>query len=154
MENGPEQRLEELFIELPEVPKPPPGILHSVLEGKLLVVGQQLPLQAGKIAFKGRVGVEVGLDQARLAARFALLVCLSAVQEALGSLNKVKQIVQLTGFIASGGDFKEQDRVLEQASKLLIDLFGNAGKHSRVAVGVNQLPQNACVGISLIVAVR
>lgn len=149
-----EERIEELFIELPDVPKLPDGVLPAVLVDKLLYIGGQLPFQAGKVSFKGRLGVEIALDQGRLAARYALLVCLSAVHQTLGSLNKVKNFVQMTGFVASGADFKEHDRVLDDASKLLVDIFGSSGKHSRIAVGVNQLPQNACVEISLILAVK
>ncbi|MBI4125201.1 MAG: RidA family protein [Deltaproteobacteria bacterium] len=149
-----EKKLEELFVELPETPRPPHGVVPAVQEGKILYVGQCLPFSAGKIVHKGRVGIEVSLDQARMAARHALLIGLSAIRGEMGSLNKVRQFVQMTGFVAGGGEFQEHDRVLDQASKLLTDIFGNAGKHTRVAVGVNQLPQNACVSLSLIVAVQ
>ncbi len=149
-----ETRLAELFIELPEVPKTAEGVSPFVLADKFCWVGMQLPLQAGKIPFKGRLGIEITLDQGKLAARYALLVALSALRLALGSLNKIKQFVQLTGYVASGGDFKEQSQVLENASKLLVDIFGNAGRHTRQAVGVNSLPQNACVGIALVVTVK
>ena len=149
-----EKRLEELFIELPEVPKLSPGVVAVVSEGKILYVGQCLPFSAGKIAHKGRVGIEVSLDQARMAARHALLVGLSAIREETGSLNEIKQFIQIAGFVASGGEFQEHDRVLEMASKLLIDIFGKAGRHTRLAVGVNQLPQNACVALSLIASLR
>lgn len=146
-----EEKIEELFLEFPEVPKTPEGVVPFLLNDKLCWIGLQLPWQAGKVVFKGRLGVEITLDQGKLAARYALLVCLSALRQALGSLNKVKQFIELKGYVASGGDFKEHDRVLETASKLLVDIFGAAGKHTRTAVGVNSLPQNACVGISLIV---
>lgn len=149
-----EKRIEELFIELPEVPKPPLGVVSATLEGKILYVGQCLPFSVGKITHKGRVGIEISLDQARMAARHALLIGLSAIRERATSLNKVKQFVRMEGFIASGGEFQEHERVLEAASKLLIDIFGNAGIHTRLAVGVNQLPQNACVALSLIVVLR
>ena len=149
-----EKRLGELFIELPEVPKTAAGVVASVLADKLLHVGMHLPYSAGKMAFKGRLGVEVTLDQGKLAARHALLFCLSAIRQSVGSLNKIKNFIQLQGFVASGGDFLDHDRVLESASKLLEDIFGPAGKHTRIAVGVNQLPQNASVALSMIVAVK
>lgn len=149
-----EKKLAELFVELPEVPKPAHGVISALLDGKTLYVGQCLPLAAGKIVHKGRVGIEVSLDQARGAARHALLTGLSAMRGGLGSLDRVKQFIQMQGFVAGGGEFQEPDRVLDQAAKLLIDIFGNAGKHTRLAVGVNQLPQNACVSLSLIVSLR
>lgn len=149
-----EKRLEELFVELPEVPKTPLGVLAAHLENKVLYVGQCLPLTAGKLAYQGRLGIEISLDQGRLAARHALLIGLSTIRQSVGSLNHVKNFIQLSGWIASGADFQDQDRVLESASKTLIDIFGNAGKHTRMAVGVNQLPLRACVAVSLIVAVK
>lgn len=151
---GFEKKLVELFVELPEPPLPPQGVVAAVREGNILYVGQCLPLAAGKIAHKGRVGIEVSLDQAKLAARHALLIGLSAIRTELGSLDKVKQFIHLQGFVASGGEFQEPDRVLDQASKLLVDIFGKAGRHTRLAVGVNQLSQNACVALSLIVSLR
>lgn len=149
-----EKRLAELFIELPEVPKTPPGVASALLDQKILYVGQCLPLSAGKLAHKGRLGIEISLDQGRLAARHALCIGLSAIHETLGTFNAVKNFIQMTGFVASGADFQEQDRVLETASKMLVDIFGNAGKHTRIALGVNQLPMGACVSLSLIVAVK
>lgn len=149
-----EKKLSELFVELPEVPRLPQGVVPVCLEGKMLFVGQCLPLSAGKISHKGRVGIEISPDQARLAARHALLIGLSAIRSETGSLDKIRQFIQLQGTVAAGADFYEHDRVFEQASKLLTDVFGTAGRHTRLAVGVNQLPQNACVTLSLIVALR
>lgn len=149
-----EKRLAELFIELPEVPKNPPAVVAAHLENKTLYVGQCLPLTAGKLAYKGRLGIEVSLDQGRLAARHALLIGLSAIRQTLGSFQPIKSFIQLTGFIASSADFQDQERVLEGASKLLEDIFGSAGKHTRIAVGVNQLPLGACVSLSMIAAVK
>lgn len=149
-----EKRIQELFIELPEVPKSPLGVVPAVLDQKILYVGQCFPLSAGKMAYKGRLGIEISLDQGRLAARHALLIGLSTIRQTLGSLHPIKNFIQMTGWIASGADFQEQDRVLEAASKMLVDIFGNAGKHTRMAVGVNQLPLGVCVALSLIVAVK
>lgn len=149
-----EKKLKDLFVELPEVPAGNGGVVTSIQSGKLLFVGQQLPYSSAKLAFKGRLGIEIDLDRGRLAARHALLGALSVIQSAIGSLNKVEKIIQLTGYVASGGDFADHDRVLESASQLLVDLFGQNGKHTRVAVGVNQLPKGACVALSMIVQVR
>jgi len=149
-----EKRLSELLIELPEIAQPVKATVPSILAGKLLYIGGQLPYSEGKIAFKGRLGLEISLDQGHLASRYALLQALSVIRQTLGSLNKVQKIVQLAGFVASGGDFKDHDRVLDSASNLLQDIFGSAGKHTRIAVGVHTLPLGACVELSLIVEVK
>ena len=149
-----EKRLKELFIDLPEVRPLPQTLASAVQTGKLLYITGQLPYSEGKLSLKGRVGLEISPDQALLAARYALFHCLSVMQASLGSLNKIKQIVQLSGWIAAGGDFKDHDRVLDAASQLLYEVFGPQGKHSRVAVGVHSLPQNACLELSLIVEVK
>ena len=149
-----EKKLAELYVELPEPPKLLGGVVACQSSGKLVFVGQHFPYVNGKMAHKGRLGIEVRLDHGAMAARYAVIGCLSSLKQHLGSLNKVDQILQMTGFISSGGDFLEQDRVLEGASQLLIDIFGPHGKHTRQAVGVTQIPSGACVGISLIVAVK
>lgn len=152
-----EKKLAELFIDLPEIPSPtgvvvPADTFHSA--GKILHVGGQLPYVSGKMSFKGRLGVEVSPDQGKLAARHALLMALSALRQELGSLNKVQKIIQLTGFIAAGGDFQDHDRVLDGASALLEEIFGAAGKHTRIAVGVNSLPKGACVELALLAVTK
>ncbi|MDO8527394.1 MAG: RidA family protein [Deltaproteobacteria bacterium] len=150
-----EKRIAELFIELPDPPRMiNKGVVQSVLSGKLLYVGGALPYIEGKLSFKGRLGLEVSTDQGGMAARHALSQALSAVRDNVGSLNKIKQIVQLHGFIATGGDFKEHDKVLDPASSLLFDIFGVAGKHARMVVGVNSLPQNACLSLTLLVEIK
>lgn len=149
-----EKRLKELFIDLPEVRPLSSALSPAAQTGKLLYVTGQLPYSEGKLALKGRIGLEISPDQGALAARYALFHCLSVVKNALGSLNKVKQIVQLSGWMAAGGDFKDHDRILDAASQLLGEIFGSAGKHSRIAVGVNSLPQNACLELSLIVETK
>ena len=149
-----EKRLTELFIELPEVTHQAKYFTPTVQAGKLLFVSGLLPFAEGKLAFKGRLGLEITLDQGVQASRYAMIQCLSAVQAKLGSLNKIEKIVQITGFVASGGDFKDHDRVLDGASNLLQEIFGTAGKHSRMAAGVNTLPSGACVELGMIVEVK
>ncbi|MDP2599847.1 MAG: RidA family protein [Deltaproteobacteria bacterium] len=149
-----EKKIEELFIELPEISKPLKGVVSAVQTGKILYVGGLFPFWDGKIAFKGRLGLEVTADQGMMAARYALLHGLSAIRGALGSLNKVEKMIQLTGFLATGGDFKDHDRVLDAASNLLSDIFGSAGKHARIVSGVMSLPHNACLELALILEVK
>lgn len=149
-----EKKLAELFIDLPELPKAAAAVVPSVVVGKTIYLGGQFPFIAGKVSFKGRLGVEVSLDQGKLAARHALLMALSALRQELGSLNKVQKIIQLTGFIAAGGDFQDHDRVLDGASDLLEKIFGATGKHTRIAVGVNSLPKGACVQLALLAVTK
>lgn len=149
-----EKRLEELFIELPEVPTASGAVVPVVSLGKIIYVGGQFPFQGGKLAFKGRLGLELDIDKGRLASRYALLGILSALRQELGSLNKIDRILQLIGYVASGGDFHDFDRVVDGASQLLHDIFGNQGKHTRLAVGVASLPKGACVELALIAAIK
>lgn len=148
-----EKRIEELYIELPDLQESADPFLPGILVDKLFFVSGQLPYVSGKLEFKGRVGIEVSPDQGSLAARHALLRNLSVLKQGLGSLNKVNKIVQLTCFIACGGDFQNLNRVLDPSSKLLEDIFGSNGKHSRIVAGVNRLPEGACVELSLIAGV-
>ncbi len=149
-----EKKLAELFIELPDIPKTLKGVVPAVSVGKQIYVGGLLPFWDGKVAFKGRLGIEISLDQGIMAARYALINALSVVKEHCGSLNKVEKIVQLHSFLAVGGDFKDHERVVDGASSLLYDIFGGAGKHTRRIAGVMSLPQNACLELALLVEVK
>jgi len=148
-------KLDELFIDLPEPHEPTSGTSHAVQVGKLLYIGGVLPYSEGKIAVKGRVGLEVRFDNAKLAARIAGINALAVIRTELGgTLNKVKRIVLLTGYIASGPDFKQQFKVLDGASELFSQIFGPAGKHTRNAIGCAALPNDACIELSLIVEIK
>lgn len=151
-----EQRLQELFLELPvPIAKKSVGPVVAAQVGNGFIwCSQALPVSAGRISFKGRLGLEVTLEQGRQAAQHALLNGLGALREKLGTLNSIRQIVQLGGLAASSGSFHDFDAVFEPASKLLFDIFGSAGRHTRVLSGVQQLPQGACLSLSLIAAVK
>lgn len=149
-----EKKIAELFIELPEISKPLKGVVSAVQAGKILYVGGLFPFWDGKIAFKGRLGIEISADQGVMAARYALMHGLSAMKSALGSLNKVEKVIQLTGILATGADFKDHERVLDGASNLLCDIFGSVGKHTRIVSGVMSLPHNACLEMSLILSTK
>lgn len=149
-----EQRAADLFLDLPTPSTPHGPMLYARAAGKLLFCSGALPISDGKVQFRGRVGLEVTLDQARSAARLALLQLLASVRAYCGSLDKVRQVIHLTGQIASGAEWHEQEKVVDGASQLLVDLFGPAGQHSRTAVGVLALPQEACVQLELIVEIK
>lgn len=147
-------KLEELYIDLPEPARTMGNVVHAVQTGKLMYISGVLPFSEGKIAAKGRVGLEVRLDKAKLAARIAAVNALAVISKELGTLNKVKKIVDVTGFIASGGDFKEHFKVLDGASELFSQIFGNVSKHTRSAVGASCLPQDSCIELSLIIEIK
>ena len=147
-------KLDELFIDLPEPVQTAASVSHAVQVGKLIYISGVLPYSEGKIAAKGRVGLEVRLDNAKLAARIAAVNALAILSTELGTLNKIKRIIELTGYIASGGDFKDHFKVLDGASELLGKIFGPAGRHARNAVGCTCLPQDSCIELSLIVETK
>ena len=147
---GCDERLIELKITLPEVLVA--GLYQpAVRSGNLLYVSGQIPRTEGRLPYRGKVGGEVNLESARRAARLCIVNGLAVLKKELGSLDRVKQIVRMTGYVASSEGFTDQPKVIDGASELLIDLFGEAGRHSRVAVGVAELPLGAPVEIELIV---
>lgn len=149
-----EKRVAELFVEIPD-PKDWVGPVVAAKQiGKLLFTGSHFPHSAGKLSVKGRLGVEVSPDKGRLAARHALLEALGGVRTTLGSLNLVKQIVQLQGTVAVGAEFQDHDKIFQEASQLLEDIFGKAGTHTLVVSGAVSLPRGAAVSVALIVEVR
>lgn len=131
-----DRKLNELFIDLPQPPEPATGTAHAVQVGKLLYISGVLPLAEGKIQSKGRVGLEVRLDNGKLAARIAGVNALAVIAtECGGTLNKVKRVIEVTGFVAAGGEFRQHFKVLDGATELFNQVFGPAGKHARSAVG-------------------
>jgi enamine deaminase RidA (YjgF/YER057c/UK114 family) len=108
----------------------------------------------GEVVKAGKVGREVSVEHAQNAARICILQGLACLKQALGSLDQVKRILKVTGFVASAQGFVEQPAVIDAASQLLVDLFGDAGRHARSAVGVAELPRNSPVEIEMIAAVR
>lgn len=147
---SPEDKLKELGIELSESPNPLGSYVPAVQIGNLVFLSGILPLRNGKLTKTGRVGESVSLDEARDDARTAAINALSALKAHIGSLSRVKRCVKITGYVASAPDFTEQPNVLNAASDLLFEVFGEAGRHSRAAVGVNVLPLNSPVEIEFI----
>jgi enamine deaminase RidA (YjgF/YER057c/UK114 family) len=143
----PEERLGKLGITLPEAPAPLGSYVPAVRSGNLVFLSGILPLVEGKLLRQGKVGENVSIDEAREDTRTAIINALSVLRSSIGSLNAVKRCVKITGFIASSSHFTEQPKVLNAASDLLYEVFGEAGKHARAAVGVAVLPLNAPVEI-------
>jgi enamine deaminase RidA (YjgF/YER057c/UK114 family) len=145
-------RLDELGIELPQVAKPLASYAPAVRTGNLVFTAGQLPLQDGKLVAAGKLGLTVTAEQGHALARICALNALAAV-DALVGVDAVRQVVKLVGFVASGPGFDGQPGVVNGASELLREVFGDNGVHARSAVGVSELPLDAPVEVELIVEV-
>ncbi len=149
-----EARLKELGIEIPEVAKPVAAYVPAVLAGKWVYISGQLPFKQGKLERTGKVGREVTLEEAQADAATCAVNCIAALRSVAGDLDNVERIVKVTGFVASAPGFNDQPKVVNGASELLGKAFGEAGLHARAAVGVAELPLNACVEVELIALLK
>jgi enamine deaminase RidA (YjgF/YER057c/UK114 family) len=143
-------RLAELGISIPQLAKPVAAYMPAVVTGHLVHTAGQLPFVDGALPATGKVGAEVTAEQAAGYARICVLNALAAAQSVIGSLDRVTRIVKVTGFVASTPDFTGQPTVLNGASDVLGEIFGEIGKHARSAVGVAVLPLDAPVEVELI----
>ncbi|MGB3414743.1 MAG: RidA family protein [Microbacteriaceae bacterium] len=146
-------RLAELGIEIPEVAVPVAAYVPAVVSGNLVFTSGQLPFVGGSLRGSGKVGEGPDLvppAEAKEIARICVLNALAAVQSVIGSLDRISRVVKLTGFVASHPDFTGQPMVVNGASELLAEIFGDEGKHARSAVGVATLPLDSPVEIELI----
>lgn len=144
-------RLTELGITIPEVAKPVASYLPAVAAGNLVFTAGQLPFVDGALPATGKVGSTVSADEAKGYARTAVLNALAAIQTAIGSVDRITRIVKLVVFVASEPDFTGQPGVANGASDTLVEIFGDAGRHARSAVGVAVLPLDAPVELELVV---
>lgn len=145
------ERLAELGIAIPEVAKPVASYLPAMVTGNLVFTAGQLPFVDGALPATGKVGAEVSAVDATGYARTAVLNALAAAQTAIGSLDRVTRIVKLVVFVASDPAFSGQPAVANGASDTLVEIFGDAGRHARSAVGVAVLPLDAPVELELVV---
>ena len=148
-----EARLEELGITLPEVAPPLASYVPVMVQGDLAFVSGQLPFIDGDLV-TGTLGENVKMDRAIAAARACGLMILAQLQHAIGSLDKVERIVKLGGFVASTASFTDQHKVVNGASDLMFEVFDDAGRHARAAVGVPSLPLGAAVEVDAVIALR
>jgi enamine deaminase RidA (YjgF/YER057c/UK114 family) len=149
-----EDKLKALGLELPQAPKPVATYVPAVRAGDLLFLSGVLPMQNGELAYSGKLGRDLNVDQGMAAAKLALLNALAIAKQELGSLDRIIRVVKVVGHVASAEGFTDQPQVLNGASDLLVALFGDAGRHARVAVGAAELPRRAAVEIELILSVR
>jgi enamine deaminase RidA (YjgF/YER057c/UK114 family) len=149
-----ERKLTDLGITLPAPPKPVATYVPAVLAGDLLFLSGVIPFRDGKLAFEGKLGRELTVEQGYEAARLAALNALAIVRHELGTLDRVARVVRMTGHVASADGFVQHPAVINGASDLLVKIFDAAGQHARVALGAAELPFNAPVELELIVQVR
>jgi enamine deaminase RidA (YjgF/YER057c/UK114 family) len=149
-----EQKLTQLGLVLPETPKPVAAYIPAKQAGNLVFTAGQLPMVNGELISKGLLGQDVEIEEANKAARICTLNALAAIKGVVGDLDRIKQIVRVVGYVASVPTFTQQPAVVNGASELLLEIFGEGGKHARSAVGMAVLPLNASVEIELTVEVE
>lgn len=145
-----ENRLKKLGISLPEAPEPVGSYRPWKLSGNLLFISGQLPMVSGKLMDTGKLGLNIDVEKGREAARLAALNALAQAKAALGNLDQITQCVRIAGFINSAPGFTDHPAVLNGASDLLVEVFGEKGRHTRVAVGVCELPMDAPVEVEFL----
>lgn len=149
-----EERLSALGLVLPEAAEPSFNYVPVTLHRGIAYVSGQMPKVDGEVRVFGKVGAAVDLETARGQARICILQGLASLKAALGTLDRIERILKVNGYVASAPGFNAQPKVLDAASDLLIEIFGDAGRHARAAVGVAELPRDAAVEIELTVAYR
>jgi enamine deaminase RidA (YjgF/YER057c/UK114 family) len=146
-----EDRLKQLNITLPTPPKPAGSYIPVVTSGNLAFVSGQIPMQDGKVLYTGKVPTEKSIEEAREAAKLCGINILAQLKANLGSLDRITKIVRVSGFVNCTPEFSEHPKIINSASDMFFEIFGEKGKHSRIAVGVASLPLNSTVEIDMTV---
>lgn len=149
-----EEKLADMGINIQAPPAPLAAYVPSLKIDNFVFTSGQIPMIDGKLKYSGKVSIDLSLEDAQDAAKICAINCLNAVKAAAGNLDNIKQIVKVTAFINSPAGFTDQPKVANGASEFLQQVFGEAGKHTRAAVGVNELPINAAVEIEMIVKLK
>ena len=149
-----EDRLKSLGMVLPEVPAPLAAYVPAKKVGQVIFTAGQLPLLKGELICKGLLGQDVDVEQAYQAARICTLNALAAIKGVVKDLDQIVQVVRVVGYVASTSTFTQQPAIVNGASELLLEIFGEVGKHARSALGVASLPLNASVEVELTVEVK
>ena len=149
-----EEKIKELGFEIPQPPKPLAAYIPALQVGDMVYTSGQVPIQNGELKYAGKVGEDLTVEQGQKAAEICALNGLSAIKSVINELEKIEQIIKVTVFVNSANGFTDQPKVANGASELLAKIFGEAGKHVRSAVGVNELPFDAAVEIEMIVKVK
>ena len=145
-----EEKLKSLEITLPNPPTPAGSYIPAIKTGNLLFISGQIPMENGEVLFTGKV-TDDNLETAQKSARMCAINLLAQMKKELGSLDKVKKIIRLSGFVNSDAEFYQHPKVINAASDLFFEIFGDKGKHSRIAVGVACLPLNSMTEIDAVI---
>ena len=146
-------KLRENKIVLPPPPAPAGSYIPVISTGNIAFVSGQIPMKDGKVEFTGKVPNEQTIETSQEAAKLCIINCLAQLNTYFGTLENIKKIIRVSGFVNSTPNFSEHPKIINAASDLLFKIFGDAGKHSRIAVGVTSLPLNSTVEIDMIVEV-
>ena len=146
-----ELKINQMGITIPEPVKPLAAYIPAMHVGNLVMTSGQVPISGGTVKYQGKVGKDLSEEEGREAAKLCAINCLSAVKSVIGNLDKIKRVLKLTVFINSADGFTAQPKVANGASEFIGEIFGEAGKHVRSAVGVSELPLNSAVEIEMIV---
>ena len=149
-----DEKIKELGIEIPRIPKPKFSYVPGVITGNIIYVSGQTPTKEGKLVYRGKLGRELKIEEGYEAARLAAINCVAELKLILGDLDRVKRIVNVGGYVASDEGFAKQPAVVNGASDLIVEIWGEDGKHSRKAIGVYDLPDGAPVEIDLIAEIK
>jgi enamine deaminase RidA (YjgF/YER057c/UK114 family) len=150
---GAEARLKELGLELPATPNPTANYVTAVRSGNLLFLSGHGPLRGGRILYQGTVGRDLTIEQGQEAARLTGLNLLASARDALGSLDGVRRVVKLFGMVRCPEDFVDHPKVINGCSDLMVEVFGDHGRHTRSAIGVGSLPHGIAVEVEMILEV-
>ena len=146
-------KLKENNIILPSPPSPAGSYIPVVLTGNLAFVSGQIPMKDGKVEFTGKVPDEQTVETSQEAAKLCIINCLAQLNTYFGTLDNLEKIIKISGFVNSAQDFTEHPKVINAASDFLVEIFGEEGRHSRIAIGVSSLPLNATVEIDMLVEI-
>lgn len=149
-----EEHVKSLGIAIPKPATPVGAYVLAVQDGMLLFTAGQGPVREGVTVFKGKVGQDLTVEQAYEAAKLAALNCLAAAKSVLGSLDRIERIVKVNGYVNSAPGFTDQAKVMNGASDLLAQIFGEKGRHARTSVGVSALPMDIAVEVDLVLACK
>lgn len=148
-----EDKLASIGIKLPSPPAPTGSYVPVVISHNLAFVAGQIPAEGGQVKFRGKVGRDIPIEAGQQAARLCTVNALAQLKMALGSLDRVRRVVKVTGFVNCDPSFADHPKVVNGASDLLVQVFGEAGKHARAAVGVSSLPLDSAVEVEFIVEI-
>jgi len=147
-----EEHAKSIGIKIPTAATPVGAYLLAVQSGTLLFTAGQGPVKDGVPVFRGKVGRDITVEDAYEAAKLSALNCLAAAKSILGTLDRIERVVKVNGYVNSASGFTDQAKVMNGASDILVQIFGEKGRHARTSVGVSELPQNIAVEVDLVLA--